>query len=80
MEDTATAAPAETVDTSTVDTGEATEAPAETADQVDAAPRPSWSDELAKVAAISPAAAELMQKQQADYTRKTQELQRGRKY
>lgn len=41
MEDTATAAPAETVDTSTVDTGEATAAPAETADQVDAAPRPS---------------------------------------
>lgn len=80
MEDTATAAPAETVDTSTVDTGEATAAPAETVDQVDAAPsRPSWSDELAKVAAISPAAAELMQKQQADYTRKTQELSKAKK-
>jgi hypothetical protein len=83
MEDTAPAAPAETADTSAgeaTDTGEATDSQSEAVDQVDAAPsRPSWSDELAKVAAISPAAAELMQAQQADYTRKTQELSKARK-
>ena len=83
MEDTSTAATVETADAPTVDapdTGEATDSQSEAVDQVDAAPsRPSWSDELAKVAAISPAAAELMKAQQADYTRKTQELSKVRK-
>ena len=83
MEDTSTAATVETADAPAVDapdTGEATDSQSEAVDQVDAAPsRPSWSDELAKVAAISPAAAELMKAQQADYTRKTQELSKVRK-
>ena len=79
MEDTSASAPeaVEAVEAAAVDTAEATgEAPetVEQAEAVETPKRPSWSDELAKVEAISPQAAELMRKMQGDYTRKPQEL------
>ena len=81
-----TSAPEAAVEAAVVEATEGTEAaveaPAEAVDQVEAAEtpkRPSWSDELAKVEAISPQAAELMRKMQGDYTRKTQELAKTRK-
>jgi hypothetical protein len=84
MEDTSASAPeaVEAVEAAAVDTAEATgEAPetVEQAEAVETPKRPSWSDELAKVEAISPQAAELMRKMQGDYTRKTQELAKTRK-
>ena len=74
MEDTSASAPeaVEAVEAAAVDTAEATgEAPetVEQAEAVETPKRPSWSDELAKVEAISPQAAELMRKMQGDYTR-----------